>query len=146
MEIGSIVRVQPGQGLMDGLGEITGYANDDYENAEELGYFIVDFGSIYGTCTVHRDAMDEVTENAYKCEFCGTVILWGGADEQRGELWSCEQLQCGKPFCAACFKDKHSFEAWDSHVNETSTETGIMCPECYLNYISQYQKQGGALT
>lgn len=70
-----------------------------------------------------------------RCHVCKTEIDWDGADEQRGELWSCEQPGCGDTFCVQCFKDRHGFEVWDHHINHTSIETGVMCPECFDKQI-----------
>lgn len=131
MDIGDYIRVLPGNSSMDGIGKITGYADDDYDNAKELGYYIVDFGNIYGTCTVHKDYMQKISEDVYDCEFCKTPILWGGSDDHRGELWSCEQIDCGKTFCVECFKEKYGLTIWQKHINEISIDTGIMCLECF---------------
>lgn len=131
LKAGEYVKVSPSNRIMDGLGKVVGFADDEYENAEELGYYIVDFGNIYGTCTVHRDNMKSVGEDVYECECCRTVIAWSGADERRGELWSCEQTDCGVPFCVACFRERHGSQAWHEHINESSIAHGIMCPTCY---------------
>ena len=53
-----------------------------------------------------RKTIAQIEDDIYDCEFCNTSIPWGGADERRGELWSCEQLSCGKTFCVECFKER----------------------------------------
>lgn len=78
-KIGGYVNVLPCKAEMSGFGKITGYADDDYTDAETLGYYIVDFGNDSGTCTVHKDDMEKVNGDyeKFKEELCGAVAEYG---------------------------------------------------------------------
>lgn len=67
------------------------------------------------------------------CAYCGVHIPWGGVDEQKGVIWSCEK--CGKDFCQKCFLDRHGAAAYRDMVsNEDLTEEdNILCPSCYAS-------------
>lgn len=64
----------------------------------------------------------------YICEFCKTEIAWDGVDENKGTIWSCEELKCGVVFCRSCFADKFSYAEFTKMTNEDDI---IRCPSCY---------------
>jgi len=70
--VGDIIRTSD-NALLVGYGKITAYATDDYEDAEELGFFIVNFGKA-GTCTVHKNDMEWLDP----------------APETNPDFWDCE--------------------------------------------------------
>jgi phage terminase large subunit GpA-like protein len=63
------------------------------------------------------------------CKFCNTEIEWGGADDQRGAIWSCEE--CGELFCQACFDERHGHGGLHRMANE---DEAILCPDCYAKH------------
>lgn len=80
MKIGDYVKVS-NKALISGLGKIIGFADDDYDNAEEKGYYIVDFGNRYGTCTVHKNDMIVALRNNTKIEnFKEAIVLKSSGD------------------------------------------------------------------
>ena len=111
-------------------GKIIEYAESDYSSHNIYDNYIINFGR-YRTRTLNIKSISIPVETVYECNFCGTIIPWDGYDENYGELWSCEQLFCGKCFCVACFKDKYGVSAWREHINEISVYKDIMCPDCY---------------
>jgi hypothetical protein len=59
--IGDYVLTSP-SALIEGVCQITGYADDDYNYPDYLHYFIADFGDDLGTCTVHvSEVLEKVT-------------------------------------------------------------------------------------
>ena len=69
--VGSHIKTKP-SALIEGYGVIVGHATDDYENAEELGYLVVQFEN-GETCTVHVDDIEEGC--VYEiCDSFGNII------------------------------------------------------------------------
>lgn len=79
---------------------------------------------------------DMEKEHTYKCVVCGTEIEWEGIDATKGIIWACEEDGCGKPFCRACFIEKHGEEHYNKMVN---MDTHIRCPNCYTIRKGIYQ-------
>ena len=48
--------------------------------------------------------MYDIKTDNYQCDFCGFEEKWDDTDEIHGDMFGCEE--CGKTFCAKCFKDK----------------------------------------
>jgi hypothetical protein len=53
--VGDIVLTKSAALIPNSVGQITGFADDDYPNTQD--HYIVDFGNDIGTCTVHRSDM-----------------------------------------------------------------------------------------
>jgi ribosomal protein L37AE/L43A len=81
--------------------------------------------------------MEDISATDYdlcECSICHTKILWGGKDDNKGIIWSCEK--CGEYFCQQCFIDRFDGDTYYSMVlddaadNETPCENAILCPDC----------------
>ncbi len=67
-------------------------------------------------------------QDAYVCDLCGYVFKWGGADEQYGNIWECED--CGQHFCTACFEKRLGTDAFRNMLQNDSL---VRCPDCFIS-------------
>jgi len=73
-----------------------------------------------------------------KCEYCKTKITWGGADDARGQIWSCEK--CGHYFCQACFTEKHGADIAHEMFSSEGHVKDINCPTCFSDTLAEVMK------
>jgi len=65
-------------------------------------------------------------KDIYICDTCGFEQKWDAYDDNRGDIWECED--CNTHFCTACFVKTLGQTEWDRMLGEMS---GVFCPSCY---------------
>ena len=80
--------------------------------------------------------MNNIETDNYQCDFCGFEEKWDDTDEIHGDMFGCEE--CGKTFCAKCFKDKFGESEYYRMMQGFDL---ICCPDCF----EKYYKKGGEM-